>query len=202
SQQGYSGDVPPSTGYVASSIEYIYDNYAVTYNKPFVISESSYAWEFPLSGGSFDDTITQGDAQKVLEESAYWGEILSTSFLDSHPLFKMIFVFEYIKPEDSMMRDFRVSWNASVLSEFVPLLDALDAGSRLVWANTSVATPTHSASSSSSTSSTSSATSTSTSASATASTTTKSSTSGAAARHGAELGALSAAVAAAAVAGA
>ncbi|KAI9337139.1 glycoside hydrolase superfamily [Zopfochytrium polystomum] len=92
SQMGYAGNAPVDDGYVAKEIDFVYNTFAVAYNKPFVISEASYAWEIPLGGGSFADTVGQVEAQR-----GYWSQVFDTAFLDSHPLFRMAFVFEYIK---------------------------------------------------------------------------------------------------------
>ncbi|KAI9337179.1 hypothetical protein DFJ73DRAFT_763505 [Zopfochytrium polystomum] len=94
SWMGLAGNAPVTGGYISSKIEFIYQNYAVVYNKSFVLSEASYGWEEPLEGRpSFANNVTQEEAQR-----AYWAQVFDPVFLDAHPLFKMAFVFEYKSP--------------------------------------------------------------------------------------------------------
>ncbi|KAI9337131.1 glycoside hydrolase superfamily [Zopfochytrium polystomum] len=128
SQMGYPGNAPVTAGYFAKEIDYVYQNFAVVYNKPFVLSEASYAWEEALQG-NFTDTVSWVDAQKE-----YWRQVFDTASSGAYPLFKMAYVFEYKKIEDSMYRDFRVSWNSAVLDGFQTTLESLIAAGNLATA--------------------------------------------------------------------
>ncbi|KAJ3239531.1 hypothetical protein HDU81_005758 [Chytriomyces hyalinus] len=99
--------------------------YATRFNKPFVITEASGAWERDVP--SVTDQVTI--------QRQFWGQILSTEFLDAYPLIQAAYIFDFAKPEE-FFRDFKVSNNTSVRNMFTGLVDALDAKGRMAWAST------------------------------------------------------------------
>ncbi|TPX77190.1 hypothetical protein CcCBS67573_g01556 [Chytriomyces confervae] len=105
--------------------------YATRYNKPFVITEASGAWELDVPSATDQVTI----------QRQFWGEILSTEFLDAYPLIQAAYIFDFAKPEE-FFRDFKVSNNTSVRNMFIGLVDALDAKGRMAWAATATSSST------------------------------------------------------------
>ncbi|KAJ3238892.1 hypothetical protein HDU81_006903 [Chytriomyces hyalinus] len=122
--------------YIDDSIGNIYNEYAVKYNKPFVISESSGAWE---SGtGTSDKTgeklTIKSTVDQVTFQKLFWDRMLSTDFLDTYPLLEAVYLFDMAKQEE-FFRDFRVSADPAVRNNFKAAIDALDAKGRMKWAN-------------------------------------------------------------------
>ncbi|KAJ3332629.1 hypothetical protein HDU76_013584 [Blyttiomyces sp. JEL0837] len=118
----FGGNVPIPDGYFTDQINYVYKTYAEQYNKPFVLSESSAAWEKPLKGSGPEDSASQDEVQYIFNS------------LDEYPLFMMAQVFEYSKPEDGFERDFRVSWNPKVKNRFIDAMKPLIDQNRIAWA--------------------------------------------------------------------
>ncbi|KAJ3332631.1 hypothetical protein HDU76_013586 [Blyttiomyces sp. JEL0837] len=134
--QPFGGNTPAPANYFANSINYVYTTYAQGYNKPFVLSEASAAWEIPFPGDPVPaDHCTQAEMQYT-----YWSQVINSTAI--YPLFKMAQVFEYKKPEDRVIRDFRVSWNTSVTAAFLRALQPLNSANRIAWAVSTASTTT------------------------------------------------------------
>ncbi|KAJ3192713.1 hypothetical protein HDU82_003079 [Entophlyctis luteolus] len=132
---GYNYAMPPT--YISDSIRTVYSEYAMLYNKPFVISETSGAWESgpgvsPVTGESFTNVTSTVDHATF--QADFWSGILNTSLLTQHPLLWGAYIFEVEKQEE-FFSDFRVSNDSAVRAAFLKVVDAFDATGLMVWAN-------------------------------------------------------------------
>ncbi|ORY38575.1 hypothetical protein BCR33DRAFT_425673 [Rhizoclosmatium globosum] len=139
---GYNNPMPPS--YVSDSMATVYNEYAKVYQKPFVISECSAAWESgsgsnPGTGQTFASVTSSID--QVGFQKSFWTEVLSTKLLDSYPLLQAAYIFEDAKQEE-FWTDFRVTNDTAVRTMFMGLIDTLDATGRMKWANPLTTTTT------------------------------------------------------------
>ncbi|KAJ3159199.1 hypothetical protein HK101_001111 [Irineochytrium annulatum] len=130
--KGFGKDeLAPST-YVGDATQHVYTTFAQAYNKPFVISEASGAWE---TGKGVSVSTTQDELQY-----SFWATILNSDYLNSHPLFRGAFIFEFAKQEE-YFRDFRVTHDPATLKGFQSLIAPLDAQGRIKWANLGAPVP-------------------------------------------------------------
>ncbi|KAI9322001.1 glycoside hydrolase superfamily [Obelidium mucronatum] len=134
---GYNNAMPSS--YIGDSMATVYNEYAVKYGKPFVISECSGAWESgpgrdPSTGQQFTNVTSTVD--QVEFQRSFWAPLLNTAFLDAHPLLRAAYIFEEEKQEE-FYTDFRVTNDTAVRTMFTGLVDALDRTGRLQWASSS-----------------------------------------------------------------
>ncbi|ORY50891.1 glycoside hydrolase [Rhizoclosmatium globosum] len=132
---GSNGAMP--TSYINESIYTIYNEYAVTFNKPFVISEASGAWEsgsgtLPGTGQFIPNVVNYVD--QATFQKAFWSPILSSDFLDQFPLLQAVYIFDIAKKEE-FWTDFKVSNDTATRNAFLGLVDALDAKGRMTWAS-------------------------------------------------------------------
>ncbi|KAJ3191925.1 hypothetical protein HK101_007283 [Irineochytrium annulatum] len=131
--KGFGKDEAAPSNYVPDAVENVYKTYAVAYNKPFIISEASGAYE---TGPNITSSVTQAQLQY-----SFWGSILNTDYLDSHPLFRGIFLFEFAKMEE-YFRDFRCTRDPDTKAGFTSLLKNLDSAGRIAWAQGALPTTT------------------------------------------------------------
>ncbi|KAJ3194860.1 hypothetical protein HK101_001751 [Irineochytrium annulatum] len=131
--KGFGKDEAAPSDYVPSAVDNVYNTYAVAYNKSFIISEASGAYE---TGPKVSVGVTQAQLQY-----SFWGSVLNTDYLDSHPLFKGIFLFEFAKMEE-YFRDFRCTRDQDTTAAFRSLLKNLDSAGRIAWAQGAVPTTT------------------------------------------------------------
>ncbi|KAJ3009545.1 UNVERIFIED_CONTAM: hypothetical protein HDU68_002624 [Siphonaria sp. JEL0065] len=139
---GYNNAMPPS--YISDSMSTVYNEYAVVYQKPFVISECSGAWETgpgmdPATGQRFTNVTSSVD--QVAFQQYFWAPLLSQSFLDAYPLLRGAYIFEEAKQEE-FFTDFRVSNDTLVRAMFQGLVDTLDKTGHMTWASPTSAVPT------------------------------------------------------------
>ncbi|KAJ3089559.1 hypothetical protein HK100_007719 [Physocladia obscura] len=136
-QKGWGfNDATPAT-FVSDSIRIIYNEYALLYNKPFVISECSGGWESgsgvsPVTG-AFIASVTSSVDQATFQAD-FWSEVLSSSLLASYPLLQGAYIFEVVKQEE-FYSDFRVSNDSAVRAAFLNVVNQFDATGNMVWAN-------------------------------------------------------------------
>ncbi|KAJ3027394.1 UNVERIFIED_CONTAM: hypothetical protein HDU68_003907 [Siphonaria sp. JEL0065] len=132
---GYNDAMPVS--YISESIDVVYSVYAAPYNKPFVISEASGAWESgsgKLPGtGQFIPNVTASVDQATFQKH-FWAPLLNATFMDQYPLLKAAYIFDVAKQEE-FYTDFRVSNDTATRLAFNSLVDALDAQGRMNWAD-------------------------------------------------------------------
>ncbi|KAI9352304.1 glycoside hydrolase superfamily [Zopfochytrium polystomum] len=141
----FQGNYPVPAQYFVNSIMYVYNNYAAPYNKPFVLSEASAAWEIPENGAAPPDQVTQAELQRE-----FWSQVFQTFSSGTYPLFWLAYIFEYDKPEDGFDRDFRVTYSEPVRKGFISALQPLIDSKRIAWATVSARTTSSTLSTSSS----------------------------------------------------
>ncbi|KAJ3213054.1 hypothetical protein HDU67_003438 [Dinochytrium kinnereticum] len=121
-----------------------YDIYAAGKGKPFAVSEGASTFHVNYSTnaalGPFTADPSAPGVTQTSVQMAFWNSFLfSPSYLDSHPLLKLVCLFEYAKPENEstylVNRDFRSTWDPTTLSTFRSSLDSIS--SRIIWANAS-----------------------------------------------------------------
>ncbi|KAJ3347915.1 hypothetical protein HDU83_001677 [Entophlyctis luteolus] len=132
---GYNNAMPAS--YISDSIQTVYNEYALLYNKPFVISEASGAWETgpgvsPVTGQSFTSVTSTVD--QATFQADFWSGILNVNLLAKYPLLWGAYIFEIVKQEE-FYSDFRVSNDSAVRAAFQGVVDALDATGLMLWAH-------------------------------------------------------------------
>ncbi|KAI9343127.1 glycoside hydrolase superfamily [Obelidium mucronatum] len=137
--KGFGVNAFVSKDYSANSISSVYLNFAQKYNKPFVISEASGAWEIgpgrsPITGETFTRVTNQVD-QATFQQS-FWAGIISPDIFAAFPLLRAAYLFEVAKQEE-FWSDFRIANDTSVLTSFKELIRIADAGGWMTWANTS-----------------------------------------------------------------
>ena len=116
-----------------------YDIYSAGKGKPFCLSEGAAAFHVDMtSDGSSFNSIDPGPGQAPVQMSFWNGFLFNPSFLTAFPLFKMVILFEFYKPEIESMytvdRDFRSTREPVVLNLFKSGLDSLNANGFIVWA--------------------------------------------------------------------
>ncbi|KAI9322008.1 hypothetical protein DFJ73DRAFT_966909, partial [Zopfochytrium polystomum] len=125
----FAGNVAPGATFFADSITYVYNTYAKAYNKPFIISEASAAWESTTTV-QYTNSVTQPELQ-----FDFWSQVFTAFTSGNFPLFSMAQVFEYDKFEDAYQRDFRATWDPATRNRFVDSLQTLITSNKVVWAN-------------------------------------------------------------------
>ncbi|KAJ3057155.1 hypothetical protein HDU99_007292, partial [Rhizoclosmatium hyalinum] len=119
-----------------------YQQYAVKYNKPFVISEC--ASTFHIGTLNADGTSTALDAGigRTQTIMSFWNSFLfNPTFLANYPLLKMVFAFEMYKVEDNnTQNDYRASVEPTTLAAFSAGLKQLDSTGVVQWAQAVVPT--------------------------------------------------------------
>lgn len=86
----------------------LYDFYATSKNKPFMISETA---------ATFHSLVDPGPGEVAIKQT-WWRQMMTNStFLDLHPKIKLFCMFEFKKIETDL-RDFRVTNNSEVLAAF------------------------------------------------------------------------------------
>ncbi|KAJ3246499.1 hypothetical protein HDU78_006920 [Chytriomyces hyalinus] len=133
--KGFGKNVDVDATFIPNVLSNLYE-YSTRYSKPFIITEGSGAFERDVP-----TTVDQVSIQRQ-----FWGQILSSAFLDTYPNLQAAYIFDMAKMEE-YFRDFKVS-NEPVRSMFVGLVDALDAQGRMAWALPRSATATTAASTS------------------------------------------------------
>ncbi|KAJ3076356.1 hypothetical protein HDU98_003938 [Podochytrium sp. JEL0797] len=131
--QDYAAQIMDGYGSEGGSVS-LYKEFAVKYNKPFVISETGAAWNQALQ--PVNGTVTPlppGPGHAALEMSLWNGFLFNQTFLQTYPLFKMVFAFEIYKVEDGVQRDFRATFGPS-LDPFVAGLSKMDKLGAIAWA--------------------------------------------------------------------
>ncbi|KAJ3387888.1 hypothetical protein HDU84_000424 [Entophlyctis sp. JEL0112] len=113
----------------------LYTSFAKKYSKPLVMSEGAAA--YALYQEPSTTLLAAGDGRVAIEQG-FWRSYLNTTIFANYPLAKMFIQFEFIKvDEDSVSsngvtRDYRITWNSTVLSAFQTDVSALS--STLLWA--------------------------------------------------------------------
>ncbi|KAI8616522.1 glycoside hydrolase superfamily [Chytriomyces sp. MP71] len=135
--KGWGTNSNASVNYVASAISTVYNEYARKYNKPFVISECSGAWESgpgrsPVTGETFTN-VTSLDTQPEFQQ-AFWAGILNPAFFAAFPLTQAAYIFEIAKQEE-FFTDFRLTNDSATFAAFQALVNSVDSQGYLVWAN-------------------------------------------------------------------
>ncbi|KAJ3074305.1 hypothetical protein HDU98_011569 [Podochytrium sp. JEL0797] len=127
--------------------ESFYQDYAVQYNKPFMMSEGGAAinTQFTSDGVNYT-SINPGPGQAAIMMSYWNGYLFSSSFIAAHPLFRMAVSFEiYKQKEDSdsannfISRDYRVSVDPETRTAFSAALKQLDSQGIMYWATSNAA---------------------------------------------------------------
>ncbi|KAJ3410264.1 hypothetical protein HDV05_003990 [Chytridiales sp. JEL 0842] len=126
----FLGNIPAPPNYFSDAIQYVYSTYSAPYSKPFVISEASASFEAPLDG-SIPPPPPKSQAEFQYD---YWTQIFESMVSGRFPNFKMVHVFEYEKPEDGYMRDFRVTWDAATVARFRDSMQVLIENNLIEWA--------------------------------------------------------------------
>ncbi|KAJ3153809.1 hypothetical protein HK101_001694 [Irineochytrium annulatum] len=123
-----------------------YQTYAAAKNKPFVLSEGAAAYQISYSqnpdalGTPAEGTSSQADGQ-----NSFWTtSIFNSAFLASHPLFRMVNMFEFKKIETEnplfILRDFRTTVDNATLAQFVSNINANPGA--FAWASKAVTSTT------------------------------------------------------------
>ncbi|KAJ3100713.1 hypothetical protein HDU96_010240 [Phlyctochytrium bullatum] len=129
-----------------------YRTFAAGKGKPFALSEGAATFHVNYSStgpnGTFtSDPFSPGVTQTTLQMTWWNGFLFNPAYLDSHPLLKLVCLFEYAKPENEstylVNRDFRSTWDPTLLTAFKAGLDSI--ATRIVWANESAVLTTTSA---------------------------------------------------------
>ncbi|KAJ3012835.1 hypothetical protein HKX48_006066 [Thoreauomyces humboldtii] len=99
-----------------------YNVYAVGDDKPFFVAEGGAALHEYMIANTSDTAnlgaIAVGPGEVALKQS-WWQEYLTNAtFLEAHPRLKAVSLFEWEKPEEVTMRDFRISHAPAVLAAF------------------------------------------------------------------------------------
>ncbi|KAJ3016734.1 hypothetical protein HKX48_003901 [Thoreauomyces humboldtii] len=115
-----------------------YNTYALGDNKPFFITETAAALhEYTIVGPGYTNVaevavVPVGPGEVALKQSWWQQSITNTTFLDNHPMLKAISLFEWEKPEEVTMRDFRITNKTDVLAafktDFAPLMSRYSFG--------------------------------------------------------------------------
>ncbi|KAI9356484.1 glycoside hydrolase superfamily [Zopfochytrium polystomum] len=125
----FTGNVAPGATFFSDSITYVYNTYAKAFNKPFIISEASAAWE-STSSVQYTNSVTQPELQ-----FDFWTQIFTAFTSGNFPLLSMAQIFEYDKFEDAYQRDFRVTWDDATRQRFLDALQTLISTNKITWAN-------------------------------------------------------------------
>ncbi|KAJ3010351.1 UNVERIFIED_CONTAM: hypothetical protein HDU68_002177 [Siphonaria sp. JEL0065] len=118
-----------------------YNQFAVRYNKPMVISESASTFHVgvldPATGISTPLDAGVGRVETIM---SFWNSFLfNPTFLQSYPQIKMFFCFEMYKVEDRFTQnDYRATTDPETLAAFVAGLKKLDASRAVLWAQVPV----------------------------------------------------------------
>ncbi|KAJ3130704.1 hypothetical protein HK100_007665 [Physocladia obscura] len=141
--KGFGTNSAMPSSYIADSMGTVYSVYAAAYNKPFVISEASGAWESgpgysPGTGQQFSNVTDLVD--QATFQMNFWSPILNSDFLDAYPLLEAAYIFDIAKQEE-FWTDFKVSEDV-VRGNFTALVNALDAKGRMKWATVNPVTTT------------------------------------------------------------
>ncbi|KAI8817285.1 glycoside hydrolase superfamily [Fimicolochytrium jonesii] len=116
-----------------------YQAFSQSRNKPFFITESGSAFHLnritsvanPTNTGS----IAPGPGELAIKQ-AFWRQYLTnTTFLDKHPLLKAVSLFEWLKPEETTMREFHISKDPAILAALKADLEKPEVLARYFFAN-------------------------------------------------------------------
>ncbi|KAI8822567.1 glycoside hydrolase superfamily [Fimicolochytrium jonesii] len=96
-----------------------YDKYASSrgYNKPMMISETASAFHVYWYGYP-NVTIDPGPGELAIKQSIWREYITNETFFAAHPRIKGICLFEWAKNEEQTFRDYRITWNSTILNAF------------------------------------------------------------------------------------
>ncbi|KAJ3378310.1 hypothetical protein HDU84_007687 [Entophlyctis sp. JEL0112] len=139
-----------ATGVLGSNISF-YRDYAVAYNKPFVISEGGGAFQLQYSLDGNVTAVDPGPGRTEMVMGFWRSNIFNVTFRETYPRLKMAIVFEMWKNETESQyvtqRDYRVSVDISARAAFTSALKDLDDAEIVLWASsnkvsTSVSTTT------------------------------------------------------------
>ncbi|ORY49472.1 glycoside hydrolase [Rhizoclosmatium globosum] len=111
--------------------------YAVRYNKPFVISECASTFHMGKLNADGSSTPLDAGIGRTQTIMSFWNSFLfNPTFLANYPLLKMVFAFEMFKVEDNNTEnDYRATVDASTLAAFSAGLKQLDASGAVQWAS-------------------------------------------------------------------
>jgi len=94
-----------------------YQEYAVKHNKPVAIAETSSTFHLSLATPP-NVRLPIGPGELAIKQ-AWWNQfITSREFIAKYPKVKMICLFEFLKAEESTIRDFRFTNNTEILNAF------------------------------------------------------------------------------------
>ncbi|KAJ3004899.1 hypothetical protein HKX48_000992 [Thoreauomyces humboldtii] len=115
-----------------------YATYSAATSTPFIITESAAAFhEYLIANATAPaelSPIPVGPGELAVKQS-WWQEYLTnTTFLDAHPLIKAATLFEFEKPEETTMRDFRIANKTNILAAFKTDFEASTVLSRYFFA--------------------------------------------------------------------
>ncbi|KAJ3383111.1 hypothetical protein HDU84_003813 [Entophlyctis sp. JEL0112] len=119
--------------------ESMYQEYAVKYNKPFMISESAAAFHLGILSSDGTSTPLPVGVGRTQTQMSFWNTFLfNQNFLKQYPLLKMVFCFEMYKVEDNNTEnDYRVTSDPDTLQAFAAGLKELDSWGIPLWATSS-----------------------------------------------------------------
>ncbi|KAI8614008.1 glycoside hydrolase superfamily [Chytriomyces sp. MP71] len=123
----------------------IYREYAVKYNKPFVISECGAAFVLSVVADANSTSVSPvdpGPGRTAIAMRFWNGFLFNQTFLAQYPLLKMVFQFEIFKLEDNANRDYRVSYDSDTVAAFQDGLKTMDKAGVFVWADKAVSSVT------------------------------------------------------------
>lgn len=105
-----------------------YDIFAKAKNKPMAIAETGAPISFP---GSNNQQPTVSQELKMKQE--WWRQLWSKEVHDRFPLVKLILNFEEAKFEEGSFKDWRVTWNKTILDEYIRDNIQGEPKDRIIW---------------------------------------------------------------------
>ncbi|ORY39986.1 glycoside hydrolase [Rhizoclosmatium globosum] len=132
----YTAQMMDSQGPQGSKTSF-YQEYAVKYNKPFVISEGGGAFQIAKSLNGVRSEIDAGPGRTAMVMSFWSSNIFNPAFLAKYPKFKMAISFEIWKKEAEQAymteRDFRIIGDDATAAAFHSEIQKLDTAGVVIW---------------------------------------------------------------------